>query len=114
MNANGTTYSNALVGTSQGAAFSATFTSLGNTISNLQITSADTYVGLFGYHTGTIRNIALTAAQLTGSSVSTFYAGLLAAYNTGTVAFASAAGTLTHSFTATTYMGAGWIQLLRG
>ncbi|WP_252120410.1 beta strand repeat-containing protein [Symbiopectobacterium purcellii] len=105
VNANGTTYSSALVGTSQGTAFSGTFTGLGNTISNLKISSADAYVGLFGYNTGTIRNIALTAAQLTGSSTATFYAGLLAAYNTGTIAYASAAGTLTRTSTATTYMG---------
>lgn len=90
VNANGTTYSNALVGTSQGTAFSGTFSGLGNTISNLKITSADTYVSLFGYNNSTIRNIALTAAQLTGSSTATFYAGLLAAYNTGTIAYAYA------------------------
>ncbi|WP_264651191.1 MBG domain-containing protein [Candidatus Symbiopectobacterium sp. NZEC151] len=105
VNANGTTYSNALVGTSSGTAFSGIFTGLGNTLSNLKINSADTYVGLFGYNTGTIRNVALTAAQLTGSSAATFYAGLLAAYNTGTVAYASAAGSLTRTSTATTYMG---------
>ncbi|WP_264625629.1 beta strand repeat-containing protein [Candidatus Symbiopectobacterium sp. NZEC135] len=105
VNANGTTYSNALVGTSQGAAFSGIFTGLGNTISNLNINSADTYVGLFGYNMGTIRNIALTAAQLTGSSSATFYAGLLAGFNTGTVAYASVDGSMTRSSTAGAYMG---------
>ncbi|MGX8939958.1 hypothetical protein ACWWJF_04315 [Symbiopectobacterium sp. Eva_TO] len=105
VNANGTTYSNALVGTSQDAAFSGIFTGLGNTISNLNINSANTYVGLFGYNTGTIRNIALTAAQLAGSSTSTFYAGLLAAYNSGTIAYVSVDGSLTRTPTATTYMG---------
>ena len=101
----GNTYTSSLVGVSSSAPFSGIFTGLGHTISSLTINSADTYVGLFGYNTGTIRNMGLNSAQLTASSTSPFYAGLLAAYNTGTIAYSTVLGSLTRSSDATAYMG---------
>lgn len=98
-------YSSSLVGVSANAAFSGIFTGLGHFISNLRIDSPNTYVGLFGYNTGTIRNMGLNSANLSASSTSTFYAGLMAAYNTGTIAYSTVAGALTRTSDAKAYMG---------
>ena len=50
--------------------FTGVFDGLGNTISNLTYTSAATNTGLFGFLTGTVRNIGLVGGTVTGSHTS--------------------------------------------
>ncbi|MGD0283180.1 MAG: filamentous hemagglutinin N-terminal domain-containing protein, partial [Dissulfurispiraceae bacterium] len=55
--------------------FSGTFDGLGHTISNLYINlPSNSYVGLFGANTGTIRNVGLVGVNVTGSG---FVGGLV-------------------------------------
>ena len=62
---------------SSSASFTGTFDGLGHTINNLTISSSSNYVGLFGYSSGTIRNLGLIDATVSGGS----YVGALAGYN---------------------------------
>jgi filamentous hemagglutinin family protein len=63
-----------------GAGFSGTFEGLGNTISNLTVsTGSSNYAGLFGYSTGTIRDLTLTGGSVAGSK----YVGGLTGYQSG-------------------------------
>ena len=69
------------IGTSS-SAFTGTFAGLGNTISNLTVSVSTSYAGLFGYSSGTIRDIGL----VNGNIISTAsYVGGLAGYNAGTI-----------------------------
>ncbi len=71
--------------------FSGTLEGLGHTISNLTIDGrGNYYVGLVGYSTGTVRDIGLAAAAVTGE----FDVGGLVGRNDGTIAQAQAAGTV--------------------
>nr|WP_321457403.1 MBG domain-containing protein [uncultured Cohaesibacter sp.] len=90
LDASGTTYNKAVVGTSSSSAFSGTFTGLGHTISNLTIKAGSSdYIGLFGYSTGTISNIGLLDAYVSGDD----YLGTLVGYSTGAVSYSYATGT---------------------
>ncbi len=72
-----------------GAGFAGTRAGLGNTISNLTINAGSTnYTGLFGYSTGTIRDIGLIGGSVTGSE----YAGGLVGENAGTIINSYATG----------------------
>ena len=82
LNAGGTIYTAALVGTGSSTAFSGTFAGLGHTVSNLVVHGTANYTGLFGYSTGTIRDIGVTSGNITNTSE---YTGGLAGYNTGTI-----------------------------
>jgi filamentous hemagglutinin family protein len=85
-----TTYTNAVIPT-----FAGTFEGLGNTISNLTISSGATNnIGLFGQSTGTIRDLGLIGVNITGSGSNV--GGLLGYnYDGGTVANDYTTGTLT-------------------
>ena len=80
------------IGGNNAAAFTGSFNGQGNTISGLTINApALSNVGLFGINAGTVSNVALTAANITGGSYET---GALAGENDGTITNASAAGSL--------------------
>jgi filamentous hemagglutinin family protein len=65
-----------------GAGFSGTFEGLGNSISNLTVsTGSANYAGLFGYSSGTIRDLTLTGGSVTGGK----YVGALVGYQSGVV-----------------------------
>ena len=72
-----------------GNGFNGTFDGLGNTIANLTINSAAPYNGLFGYSNGTVRDIGVTDASITGYSGTD---GAVVADNAGTVANAYSTG----------------------
>ncbi|MGA4474835.1 GLUG motif-containing protein [Ectopseudomonas chengduensis] len=100
LDASGTTYTQALVGTSFDNAFIGTFTGLGHTISNLIIEAGGTSnVGLFGYASSgnVIRDIGLLNGSVTGLSnvgglVGWHSGGVISnAYNTGSVTGVNAA-----------------------
>ncbi|MCO6179820.1 S-layer family protein [Ciceribacter sp. RN22] len=75
-------------------AFSGTFDGNGHTISNLTISaSSATFVGLFGGSEGTITNIGLVNADITGGS----YVGGLIGINAGTVSNAYVTGSVSGS-----------------
>lgn len=77
-------------------AFSGTFDGLGHTITGLTINRpGDGYIGLFGYSTGTIRNVGLVGGSITGSGIVGGLVGwnagsITGCYNTGAVAATSA------------------------
>ncbi|WP_375454856.1 GLUG motif-containing protein, partial [uncultured Methylobacterium sp.] len=77
----GTTYTDALVGTNSGNSsatrFSGTFEGLGHTLTGLTIAKSGNYAGLFGYSTGTIRDIGLVGGSVSGIS----NVGALVGYN---------------------------------
>ncbi len=79
LDVSGTTYTSVPVST-----FSGTFTGLGNTISNLTITTSGTTTGLFGTSTGTLRNIGLAGGTISSNST----LGSLVGTNDGTIAYA--------------------------
>nr|WP_319514534.1 MBG domain-containing protein [uncultured Cohaesibacter sp.] len=86
-----TELTSSLIGTSSNP-FTGTFTGLGHTISGLIINSSDEYVGLFGYSSGTIRNIGLVDADVAGYK----YVGALVGLNasTGTISYSYASGSV--------------------
>ena len=69
--------------TNSGNGFTGTFEGLGNKISNLTISDGTitTYVGLFGYSSGTIRDIGLVGGTVTGLD----YTGALVGESTGAI-----------------------------
>ncbi|MFT9323668.1 MAG: GLUG motif-containing protein, partial [Acetobacter sp.] len=79
--------------------FTGTFNGLGNTISNLVINSGAESVGLFGQVSrgGTVRNIGLLQANVTGTSTGIFTAagGLVGTNNYGTISDVYATGNVT-------------------
>ncbi|MFP6847679.1 MAG: GLUG motif-containing protein [Pseudomonas sp.] len=93
LDASGTTYGQALVGTSNSNAFTGTFAGLGHTINNLTIDAGGTdYVGLFGY-TGSnsvIRDIGMVGGSIKGNT----YVGALSGYNVGSISNAYATGSV--------------------
>ncbi|MGH6744334.1 MBG domain-containing protein [Novosphingobium sp.] len=82
------TYSTAVIPT-----FGGTLEGLGHTISNLHIARTADYTALIGNltNTGTIRDIALAGASISGGG----YAGGLAGYNAGVIVNASVSGSIT-------------------
>jgi filamentous hemagglutinin family protein len=65
------------IGFSGSNPFTGVFDGLGNTGSNLTISSTNNYIGLFGYSTGTIRNLGLIDPTVSGAK----YVGALVGYN---------------------------------
>jgi filamentous hemagglutinin family protein len=90
--ATGTTYTDALVGTGSGTAFTGTFEGLGNTITGLTIAKSGDYAGLFGYveSGGVVRDLGLIGGSVSGKT----YVGGLAGYNVGTISNAYATGAI--------------------
>ncbi len=92
--ATGTTYSDALVGTSSASAFTGTFEGLGHTITGLTVSKSGSDAGLFGVvgSGGTVRDIGLIggAVSITGG----FSAGGLVGVNAGTITQAFTTGTV--------------------
>ena len=74
--------------------FSGTFAGLGHTISNLTITSGDTYVGLFGESTGSIRDVGLVSDTITGTGSNSNVGGLVGQNYNGTITDCYATGTV--------------------
>jgi len=77
-------------GTVQNSGFAGTFEGLGNTISNLTVNLGYySYAGVFGYSSGTIRDVGVVGGSVNGEA----YVGGLVGYNVGTIntAYASAA-----------------------
>jgi filamentous hemagglutinin family protein len=86
------------------SAFSGIFDGLGNTIKNLTINSSSDYVGLFGYSSGTIRNLGLIDPTVSGAN----YVGGLVAYNNyGTIrdCYVSVTDASAAAVSATSYVG---------
>ncbi len=72
-----------------GNGFIGVFTGLGNTISNLTINLlSSNYVGLFGYSSGTIRDIGMVGGSVSGRR----FVGGLVGYNGGTIEQSYATG----------------------
>ncbi|KAG8153029.1 filamentous hemagglutinin [Burkholderia catarinensis] len=68
------------------AAFSGKFDGLGNTISNLTITSGGPYAGLFGFNSGSIANLNLKSLRVSaGAGVGPVAIGALVGENRGSV-----------------------------
>ena len=95
-----TELTSSLIGTSSNP-FTGTFTGLGHTISGLIIDCSDDYVGLFGYSSGTIRNIGLVDADVAGYS----YVGALVGYNEGTISYSYASGSVSSKRGTGRYIG---------
>ena len=73
-----------------GNGFAGLFEGLGNTISNLTVNiGGNNYAGLFGYASGTIRDIGLIGGSVTGSW---YVGGLVGDNNNGTITNAYASG----------------------
>lgn len=69
--------------------FSGRFDGLGHTINGLYINRpSESYIGLFGYASGSIRNITLTGVNINGASL----VGGLEGYNSGTISSSSVSG----------------------
>ncbi len=77
LDASGTTYTNALVGTSLTTKFTGHFTGLGHSISDLTIAKSGSYAGLFGNSRGTLRDIGILGGTVSGGD----YVGGLAGYS---------------------------------
>ncbi|MBN3771579.1 GLUG motif-containing protein [Burkholderia sp. Se-20378] len=76
-----------------GASFSGVFDGLGNTISNLIITSSDPYAGLFGRNTGTLANLKLASLRVSAASgVGPVAIGGLVGENAGKITNVTATG----------------------
>ncbi|MFK4874104.1 MBG domain-containing protein, partial [Novosphingobium sp. ZW T3_23] len=75
--------------------FGGTLEGLGHTISSLRITRTADYTALIGnlLNTGTLRDIGLTGASISGGG----YAGGLAGYNAGVIVNASVSGSINSS-----------------
>ena len=101
LDAGGTSYTDALVGTGDGGSttyFTGKFTGLGHTISNLSVakpstTNSGEFAGLFGYSSGTIRDIGLAGETVSGH----YEVGGLVGWNdsSGTIRDAYATGAVT-------------------
>ena len=75
-----------------GNSFYGTFDGKGHTISGIRIYNPNTYCqGLFGYLEGTVKNLTLADARITGGD----YAGGIAGYNAGTIENCHVTGTVT-------------------
>ena len=79
------------IGKSNGKYFSGTFDGQGYSISNLKVTGKDYRVGLFGYNSGTIKNVSLVDVNISGD----YFVGGIAGYNdNGTIDNCAVSGEL--------------------
>ena len=86
--------------------FAGTFDGNGKKISNLYVCTSSTYVGLFGYVSGTVKNLGIASGTVTYSSTpSTVYAGGLVGYLSGTVENCYSCATVNVGSTSYTYAG---------
>ena len=93
------------IGTSSNP-FAGTFDGNGKKISNLYVYTSSTHVGLFGYVSGTVKNLGITSGAVTYSSTpSTVYAGGLVGYLSGTVENCYSCATVNVRSTTSTYAG---------
>ncbi|KVS36076.1 GLUG motif-containing protein [Burkholderia ubonensis] len=89
----GSYYGTAFKTIGSGAAFAGVFDGLGNTISNLTITSSDPYAGLFGSNAGSIANLNLKSLRVSAASgVGPVAIGALVGENRGTISNVTATG----------------------
>lgn len=95
IDASGTPFAHAAVGT----AFTGTFEGLGNTISNLTISSSDANVGLFAQigAGGAVRDLGLPGGSVTATASGAYNAGMLVGSNSGTLFNVYTTGTVTGS-----------------
>lgn len=74
------------IGTTKSNFFAGTFNGNGKKIYNLAVASDAAYAGLFGYVTGTVKNLGIVSGSVSSISNATrIYIGPLAGYLTGTV-----------------------------
>ena len=86
--------------------FTGTFDGLGQTIKGIYINSPTTnYIGLFGYNTGTIRNVGLTGENISVSGGSGHYIGGLVGYNQGAITNSYNTGTVGTNSSGNDYVG---------
>lgn len=71
--------------------FAGTFDGKGLTVSNLKITSTASYVGLFGYVTGTLKNLTVANADVTVTGVNS-YVAIACGYSTGNLSGITTSG----------------------
>jgi filamentous hemagglutinin family protein len=90
--------------------FTGVFDGLGNTGSNLTISSTNNYIGLFGYSTGTIRNLGLIDPTVSGAK----YVGALVGYNGSGGIIENCYVTVTEGSTATVSATSGDVGGLAG
>lgn len=89
----GSYYGSAFKTIGSGAQFSGVFDGLGNTISNLNITSSDPYAGLFGRNTGTLANLNLKSLRVSAAAgVGPVSIGGLVGENAGKISNVTATG----------------------
>ena len=87
-------------------AFAATFDGNGMKTYNLSVTMNTSYAGLFGYVSGTIRNLGIVSGTLSPStSAATTYVGPLVAYLTGNVENCYSHAAVTINVTNIIYVG---------
>ena len=79
------------IGTSS-SPFTGEFNGNGYTVSNFKITTGRTYVGLFGYNKGVIKNLGVENFTVNVSYSDDVYAGGLVGYNSGSITNSYAAG----------------------
>ncbi|MDR3460769.1 MAG: MBG domain-containing protein, partial [Beijerinckiaceae bacterium] len=94
LDASGPTYTDALIGSDDSHSFTGTFEGLGHTISNLTIAKNGNYAGLFGYSSGTIRDIGLIGGSVSGSGG---FIGDLAGVQAGVISNVYATGAVSGS-----------------
>lgn len=75
---------------SDSSPFYGTFSGGGYGVSGITISGWNFYQGLFGYTSGTIKNLAVTDVNITGLG----HEGAVAGYNTGVISHCSATGTV--------------------
>ena len=85
--------------------FEGTFDGNGYVIRDFSITATETYVGLFGYTTGTIQNLGVKGTINVSVTTSNAHAGLIVGFSSGTVQNCYTEGTVTLSSANTAYAG---------
>ena len=85
--------------------FAGEFDGSGFIVSNFSVTATEPYVGLFGYVTGTIKNLGVQGVINVSGTTSNTYAGLLAGYSAGTIQNCFTTNSVTISSSNTTYAG---------
>ena len=94
------------IGNSATNAFAGSFDGNGYTIKNIKITSSASYVGLFGYLTGTVKHLAVENISVSASGASAHvYVGALVGYNKGTIENSYISGTVTATSAYITHAG---------
>ncbi len=83
------------IGNSSNCCFAGVFEGNGYTITALKTSGTDNYAGLFAYNKGTIRNLTVSG-NITGGRN---YAGILCAWNEGTIEYCCSTGTINSDVT---------------